>query len=100
MPKPLEAKITKQCKDLFDKLKISYKGFYAEKISDRFTAGIPDFYVAYEGRSVWIELKKPGGVADPLQAHTIRRLKQAGIAAFCTDNFKDVERFIFGMVII
>lgn len=95
-----EAKITKECKALFDDLKKFYKGFYYQKISDRFTSGIPDFYVAYQGRSAWIELKEPGAVAKPLQAYTIRRLKQAGIPAFCTDDFKKVENFIFSAIII
>jgi hypothetical protein len=40
--------------------------------------GLPDLYVCYRGRSVWVEVKRPGNKLQPVQAETIERMRGAG----------------------
>lgn len=89
-----EAFITRKCRELFEELARKHKDFFFQKISDRFTSGIPDFYLIWDGHCAWIELKKTGEVATKLQAYTLSRLKRAGAITLSTDNFKDVVRLI------
>jgi len=94
MSKPLEAALTKKCKNYFEALRLKHKGFKYHKLSDRFTSAILDFYICYEGRSVWIELKKASGKPRPLQSDEIRTLRRAGIGAFWSDDLQDVIDYI------
>ena len=56
---------------LRDRLKkeLAKTGWYYQKISDRFTAGIPDFILCVNGRFVCIELKVDDRKMTPLQNH-------------------------------
>lgn len=53
--------------------------------------GLPDIHVTYYGRSVWIELKKPGGKASKIQLRRIKEIKAAGGIAFVADCAEDVH---------
>lgn len=44
-------------------------------------AGVPDLYVLIHGKSVWIELKRPGSDTTALQKAKLEQLAAAG--AFC-----------------
>lgn len=91
----LEAKITKQCNRLFKSVRAKHKDFYFQKISDRFTSGIPDYYILYRGQCAWVELKRDGADARPLQEYTLRSLRAAGAMTLSTSQFIEVEGFIF-----
>lgn len=61
--------------------------------------GIPDLLVLLPtGRAVFIEVKKPGGVASKLQQYYIELLRKQGFTAFICDDPKDavstVERLM------
>lgn len=41
-------------------------------------AGIPDLIICWRGLFVALEVKRPGGSATPLQAHTLDEISKAG----------------------
>ena len=92
-----EAKITKQTKDLLDKYKKALgHDIFSFKCSQRFEAGLPDYYILYKGQTLWIELKKVGEKVTEkgLQELTLRRLNQAGAEAVWFNDFFQVERYL------
>lgn len=90
-----EAQITKKvnnyCKDLKKSLGSS---FFYQKLSDRFTHGVLDFYLAFDGKSLWLELKATGERPRPIQVYTIKRLRDAGLMAEWTDDFATARHYI------
>lgn len=53
-------------------------------------SGIPDLLVLLPGgRAVFIEVKKPGGVASKLQQYYIELLRKLGFTAFICDDPRD-----------
>lgn len=73
----------------------NYPDAYILKISDRFTSGIPDLYVAFgNGLSTWLEVKTPTGKIDPMQEHTIEQFNKRGIPSKRVHSVKDVEKHL------
>lgn len=76
-PAPSETEITRQITGYLATLpncfyrKIFGGGYYQKP-------GLPDLYICYRGRSVWVEVKRPGGKLQPVQVETIERMKAAG----------------------
>jgi len=67
------------------------------KVSDRVTSGIPDVFIAKDGRTIMIEFKhvKPenlGTALSMMQKHQLKKLAQAGVpvyvATFTKDGYK------------
>ena len=90
----LESKLTVQCVKLFKKIQKDYDGFFFQKISDRYASGLPDFYLCYFGKSIWIELKAKDETPKPIQRYTMTKLKNAGALVLWTDEFKEVQAFM------
>jgi len=90
-----EAYITKKVKEYLMELKNHFgPAFYFQKVSDRFTDGIPDYYITFRGKSLWLELKAPGERPRPLQIYVLKRLAKAGNMAEWTDNIEDARECI------
>jgi hypothetical protein len=53
--------------------------------------GLPDTHITYDGWSVWIEAKRPGGKPTNLQEKTMREIRDAGGVAECIDDADAVE---------
>lgn len=53
--------------------------------------GLPDICIVYRGLAIWIELKKPGGVASKLQLRRIKEIKSAGGLAAVADCVANVQ---------
>ena len=87
-----EAVLTKRCKKYFDKTSRVHPDFYFHKVSDKFTSGIPDYYVLFRGVSIWIELKAKGETIRPIQNHVMKRLHRAGAITLWTSEFDQVKR--------
>jgi len=66
-------------------------GWIVFKISDRFTAGIPDLVCMKDGRTIWIELKTPEGRVQPIQTWTINQIKSAGVEAYICRSIEEVK---------
>lgn len=74
-------------------IKETHPDAYIIKLSDRFTSGIPDLYVAFNGgKSMWLEVKTSTGKIDPMQEHTIAQLNKRGIVSARVHSVKDVEK--------
>jgi len=89
-----EAVITKKTKKLLDTYEASGEPLYFNKISDRFTSGIPDIQGTFYGVSFYIELKDEGEKARKLQKWHLVRAKKAGAEVLSTDNYDTVVKFL------
>lgn len=86
----VQSKIIKQLEKL---------GCIVIKIIRANKSGIPDLLVLLpNGRAVFIEVKKPGGVASKLQQYYIELFRKQGFTAFICDDPQDaistVERLM------
>lgn len=54
-------------------------------------AGVPDIIAVINGRFVGIEVKRPGGVVSKLQEYHIRKINEAGGAAFVAYSVEEVK---------
>ena len=94
-----EAAFTKDFKKHLSKVKKAHgHSFFFYKVSDRFTPGIPDFFVAFRGMAAYIELKDLRKKPSTIQSHQIKRLQQAGIMAVWFDSLEPAEQFINELV--
>jgi len=89
-----EAIITKKTKTLLDKFILAGEPLYYNKISDRFTSGIPDFQGTWYGVSWYVELKDEGEEARALQEWHLRNARRAGAQVLSTDNYDEVVTFL------
>jgi len=93
-----EAKLTEQCRTYFKKIRLERPDFFWWKISDKYSSGIPDFFVAYNGVAIFIELKDKGRKPGKLQEYTLRCLNRAGVLSIWADDFKTVQAFVEGQL--
>ena len=61
------------------------------KVSDRYSAGLPDFVGVLRGRFFGLEVKGPRGRARPFQLHTLKKIRDAGGVAGVVRSAQDVE---------
>jgi hypothetical protein len=54
------------------------RGMFVRKIESPGYAGMPDLFIAYGGRSLWLELKTDTGRLSELQKVTIEDMRQQG----------------------
>jgi Holliday junction resolvase len=78
----LQAKITKRLKD---------NGWFVTKLIQSSTNGIPDLMAIRKGVVIFLEVKKEGKNADPLQEHRIERFNQMGVFARVVDKLEDID---------
>jgi hypothetical protein len=52
------------------------------KLNDRFTSGIPDAVVVYEGRATWLEMKIGTNSVTPIQWETLYKLKRGYVVSW------------------
>lgn len=52
----------------------------------QFMAGLPDYVVAWEGRTCWVETKDAGKTLSPLQVAEFSRQARAGSVIFVGDD--------------
>ncbi len=61
-------------------------GAYTIKTSDKFTSGIPDLIIFYEGRVVFVEVKTYKGKVSKIQEYTISKIREQKCEAYiCRD---------------
>lgn len=89
-----EALITKKTKKLLDTYELSGEPIYYNKISDRFTSGIPDIQGTFFGVSFYIELKDKDKEARKLQDWHLKRARNAGAEVISTDDYDAVVVFM------
>lgn len=68
---------------------------FVQKIpGTRMARGLPDLYFTCKelnGRSVWIEMKRPGEEPTPQQAHRLSRLREAGCVSIVGTSVESVR---------
>ena len=57
-------------------------------------AGAPDLLVCYKGRFLGLEVKRPGGKATELQAHTLEEITEAGGVSSVVTSVEEVETIL------
>lgn len=57
-------------------------------------SGVPDLICHYEGNTLYIEVKKPGGRLSQVQKYRIAQLRERNITVLITDNLGDVKNYI------
>lgn len=81
----IEAKLVKYCRA---------NGVYTRKFASPAHRGVPDRICIKGGVVLFIELKRPGNVATPLQLHEINLLRAAGVRAFVATGFDEAKTAI------
>lgn len=56
--------------------------------------GTPDVLACLNGRFIGVEVKKPGGKADPLQRVQLRKIVEAGGLAMTADSLEGVKTML------
>lgn len=64
-------------------------GIYTRKFTSPAHRGVPDRVFIVGGRVLFMEVKRPGGVATALQKHEMELLRQAGVQVVLIDNVPD-----------
>ena len=57
-------------------------------------AGLPDLVAILDGRTVWIECKRPGEIPTPLQRLTLEQIRAAGGHATVAHSVAEALRFV------
>jgi hypothetical protein len=57
--------------------------------------GAPDRVIMFEGKTIWVELKRPGTKrANPHQIREHERMRRAGQTVVMIDSFEGVDKLI------
>lgn len=71
------------------------RGILAWKLTSPGNRGVPDrMFLGGKGRVVFIEFKRPGKAATPLQAKRGRELMERGFAWHCVDSVDEGVRIL------
>lgn len=65
------------------------KGWFVRKIIQTNHPGDPDLYCFKNGRTVWIECKRPGKNPEPLQIFRGKEIIKFGMEWFWCDSFEN-----------
>ena len=70
-------------------------GGRAYKLNSQTANGLPDRLVLFfPAKTVFVELKAPGGKMRPLQEKRKRQLEQLGFLVFCVDSTDQIEEVL------
>ena len=58
------------------------------------TAGVPDRIIIHEGRTMFVELKRPGENPRPLQVTVFRQMKREGAFIYVLSSKEQVDQFV------
>ena len=58
------------------------------------TAGVPDRIIIHEGRTMFVELKRPGEKPRPLQVTVFRQMKREGAFIYVLSSKEQVDQFV------
>ncbi len=64
-------------------------GFLVYKFTSPNHRGVPDRMFLFDGRTLFIEFKRPGGKTTALQDREIRILRENGFAAIVVNSYPD-----------
>lgn len=70
------------------------KGWFVRKIARTNSPGDPDLFTFKEGRVVWIEIKKSGRIADPLQEYKRKEIVSYGMESIVIAGIEEAYMYI------
>jgi len=70
------------------------KGWIVIKTIKLSEAGYPDLFMFKDGKTIFIEVKKPGGIISPLQELRQRQLREQGFTCEVIDNLEQFKNEI------
>lgn len=90
-----EAKITSKVKALLQGYSKKHKPYiFFWKVSDRYTSGIPDYYILIKGTPIHLELKDINKEPSSIQRYMMKRIRQAGGISFSSCDFDEIKMFL------
>jgi len=72
-------------------LDLRKRGWFVRKIIQTNKPGDPDLYAYKQGRTIWIECKRPGKTARPLQEFRGDEIIQSGMEWYQADSYEKYE---------
>ena len=85
LEKDLERQVVNYCKA---------KGVLTYKFTSPAHRGVPDRVMMANGKTLFLELKRPGGKPTALQLREIQKIEQAGVKAAWTDSLGGAQLLI------
>jgi len=79
---------------ILDHLRKTYPLCICWKIEDAKLSGIPDIYFAYDGTSIWFEVKSKTGTTSPIQKYTIMSLERNKIPVYVVKSLSDTKKIL------
>ena len=70
------------------------KGWIVIKTIKLSEAGYPDLFMFKDGKTIFIEVKKPGGIISPLQELRQKQLREQGFTCEIIDNLEQFKNEI------
>jgi len=70
------------------------EGWLVTKLMMTTTSGIPDILAIRSGKTIFIEVKKPGGRLSKIQKYRIAEIRAQDIPVLVTDNLKELKEWL------
>lgn len=67
-------------------------GWVVDKPVSRSHNGFPDIAAYKDGKTIFIEVKRPGGKTTPIQDYWISKLKNMGFEAYVIESPKEIKK--------
>ncbi len=89
-----ESKLSRQIMEM-----IRARGGFVFKVhgGETMMNGLPDICGVYQGKSIWLEVKMPGGVVSKIQQYRHQAIRDAGGYVVVPRSVKDASDFIDGL---
>jgi len=66
-------------------------GYFVTKLMGTSTNGIPDVLAIKNGKTIFVEVKRPGRKAEPLQDYRMKELNMKGALAFVAHSVEETK---------
>jgi len=86
-----EQEIQKKISDWLNK-----EGWFVNKLMACTISGTPDLIAHKDGKTMYVEVKKPGGRLSRIQQYRIAQLREEGITVYVTDNLNKFKEELNG----
>jgi len=70
-------------------------GYFVTKLMGTSTNGIPDVLAIKNGKTIFVEVKRPGRKAEPLQEYRMKELNMKGAFAFVAHSVEETKMKIY-----
>jgi len=67
------------------------EGYFCIKVMACTVSGTPDICAIGNGKTIWVEVKKPGGRLSRIQEHVIAQIRALNHKVYVSDSLKDLK---------